>query len=219
MRILIVAATSIEIAPLVARLNEMSERGPRVTRYAHARHAVDVLITGVGMVATAAWCSRVLATSRYDVALNFGMCGSFDQAIKPGDVVHVVTDRIAELGAEDGDAFLSIEELNLPGEHEFTNVAPPAIAALARLPTVGGITVNTVHGNTRSIAAVTERFKPQVESMEGAAFMQVCLIHEVAFAQVRAVSNVVERRDRDAWKLADAIGVLGTTALSILDQA
>jgi futalosine hydrolase len=219
MRILIVAATAIEIAPLVARLSEISERGPRVTRYAHAAHAVDVLITGVGMVATATWCSRVLATSRYDVALNFGMCGSFDQAIRPGDVVHVITDRIAELGAEDGDAFLSIEELNLPGEHEFTNVDPPANAALARLPTVGGITVNTVHGNTRSIAAVTERFKPQVESMEGAAFMQACLIHEVAFAQVRAVSNVVERRDRDAWKLADAIGVLGTTALSILDHA
>ena len=219
MRILIVAATSIEIAPLVARLCDMSARGPRVTRYALAAHEVDVLITGVGMVATAVWCSHVLAISRYDVALNFGICGSFDQALKPGDVVHVVTDRIAELGAEDGEAFLSIEELNLSGEPEFTNVAPPANAALARLPSVSGITVNTVHGNTRSIAAVTERFKPQVESMEGAAFMQACLIHDVAFAQVRAVSNAVARRNRDAWKLADAIGVLGTTALSILDHA
>jgi futalosine hydrolase len=55
--------------------------------------------------------------------------------------------------------------------------------------------------------------------MEGAGFMQACLIHDVAFAQVRAVSNVVERRNRDAWKLADAIGLLGTTALSILDHA
>jgi futalosine hydrolase len=218
MRILIVAATSIEVAPVVARLREMSERGPRLTRYAHDAHDVDVLITGVGMVATAAWCSRVLGLSRYDMALNFGVCGSFDQALKPGDVVHVVTDRIAELGAEDGEAFLSIQELNLPGEHEFTNVAPPANAALARLRSVGGITVNTVHGSTRSIAAVTERFKPQVESMEGAGFMQACLIHDVAFAQVRAVSNVVERRNRDAWKLADAIGVLGATALSILDH-
>jgi futalosine hydrolase len=219
MRILIVAATSIEVAPVVASLREMSERGPRLTRYAHAAHDVDVLITGVGMVATAAWCSHVLALSRYDVALNFGVCGSFDHALKPGDVVQVVTDRIAELGAEDGETFLSIHELNLPGEHEFTNIAPPANAALGRLPPVNGITVNTVHGNARSIAAVTERFKPQVESMEGAGFMQACLIHDVAFAQVRAVSNVVERRNRDAWKLADAIGVLGTTALSILDQA
>ena len=55
--------------------------------------------------------------------------------------------------------------------------------------------------------------------MEGAAFMYACLIHGVAFAQVRAVSNVVERRNRDAWKMTDAIGSLGTTALSILDDA
>src|SRR6185295_2833740 len=219
MRILIVAATSIEVAPVVASLRQMSERGPRLTRYAHAAHDVDVLTTGVGMVATAAWCSHVLAVSRYDVALNFGVCGSFDEALKPGDVVQVVTDRIAELGAEDGEAFLSIHELNLPGEHEFTNVAPPVNAALGRLPSVNGITVNTVHGNARSIAAVTERFKPQVESMEGAAFMYACRIHDVVFAQVRAISNVVEIRNRAAWKMADAIGSLGETALRILDHA
>ena len=218
MRILIVAATSIEVAPVVAGLREMSERGPRLTRYAHAAHDVDVLITGVGMVATAAWCSHVLALSRYDVALNFGVCGSFDPVLKPGDVVQVVTDRLAELGAEDGEAFVSIPELNLPAEHEFRNVAPPANAALARLRTVSGITVNTVHGNERSIAAVTARFTPQVESMEGAAFMYACLIREMPFAEIRAVSNVVEKRNRAAWKLDEAIGNLNAVALRIIDQ-
>ena len=33
--------------------------------------------------------------------------------------------------------------------------------------------------------------------MEGAAFMYACLIQGVPFAQVRAVSNIVERRNRD----------------------
>jgi hypothetical protein len=36
---------------------------------------------------------------------------------------------------------------------------------------------------------------------------------------VRAVSNFVERRNREAWKMADAIRRLGETALRILDQA
>ena len=219
MRILIVAATSFEVAPVVAGLREMSACGSRLTRYAHAAHDVDVLLTGVGMVATAAWCSHVLAVSRYDLALNLGLCGSFDRALKLGDVVQVLTDRIAELGAEDGEAFLSIDELNLPGEHQFANLAPPPNLALTRLRTVSAITVNTVHGNDRSISAVTDRCRPQVESMEGAAFMQACLIHDVIFAQVRAVSNVVERRNRDAWKLGDAVDNLGTIGLSILDHA
>ena len=224
MRVLIVSATPLEIAPIVAQLQHTSERSPRVNAYSRAGHDVDVLVTGVGMVADAAWCSRTLALTPYDLALNLGVCGSFDRAIEPGRVVHVVSDRIAELGAEDDDAFLTIQELNLLGENEFpfrggrlVNAAPPANAALSCLPAVNGITVNTVHGNEESIAAVVRRFAPQVESMEGAAFMYACLIHGLAFAQVRAVSNMVEKRNRHAWQMADAISSLGVAALHILD--
>jgi futalosine hydrolase len=226
MRVLIVAATAVEIAPVVAKLHRTSDVGPPVTRYTHAGHAIDVLVTGVGMVATAARCSRALAQQRYDLGLNFGVCGSFDRSLQPGSVVHVISDRIAEMGAEDDETFLTIQELNLLGDDDcpFTggrlvNPAPPANAALSALRAVTGITVNTVHGNPRSIAAVAERFKPHVESMEGAAFMYACMIHGLVFAQVRAVSNVVEKRNRGAWKMAEAIGSLGNTALNIIEES
>jgi futalosine hydrolase len=226
MQILVVAATSMEAAPLAAKLDAAVPRGAGLSRYEHASHTVDVLIAGVGMVATAARCSRALAQTRYDLALNVGVCGSFDRALVPGTVVHVVSDRLAELGAEDDDRFLTIQEMQLLGEDEppFTggalvNAAPPANAALARLPAAHGITVNTVHGNPRSIAAVERRFHPQVESMEGAAFMFACLIHGVTFAQVRAVSNLVERRDRQTWKLAEAIRCAAEAALGIIEHA
>ena len=210
-RILLVAATAAEIAPLAAAL-----RG---------RQDIDVLITGVGMVATAARCSQALSRTPYQLALNFGVCGSFDRALAPGTVVHVVADRIAELGAEDGDAFLTIQQMRLVGDDEFpftggalVNAQPPANAALGRLPAVHGITVNTVHGSDRSIAAVVERFSPQVESMEGAAFMYACLLARVPFAQIRAVSNSVEPRNRAAWNIAGAIENLHQTTLSVLDR-
>jgi futalosine hydrolase len=226
MRILIVAATELEIAPALTKWRFVLDGGPRIKTYTYAGHDLDVLTTGVGMVATAAWCSRALARTQYDLGLNLGVCGSFDRALEPGSVVHVVSDRIAELGAEDGDAFLTIHDLNLLGKDEFpltngqlANLHPPANATLSDLPAVHGITVNTVHGSQRSIAAVAERFQPQVESMEGAAFMYVCLMHGLVFAQVRAVSNIVERRNRDAWKIATAIEILGQTAQSILDHA
>ncbi|MBI4487027.1 MAG: hypothetical protein HY655_13545, partial [Acidobacteria bacterium] len=66
MRMLVVAATSMEIAPFVERLGEGSSRAPRLSGYACSGHDIDILTTGVGMVATAAWCSRALAQSRYD---------------------------------------------------------------------------------------------------------------------------------------------------------
>ena len=196
-----------------------------MTRYSGGGHDIDVLISGVGMVATAAWTSRELNRERYDLALNLGVCGSFNRLLEPGRVVHVVSDRLVELGAEDGDAFLTIQELKLLGDDEFpfqqgrlVNAAPPAHRGLTELTAVDGITVNTVHGDERSIACVVERFKPDVETMEGAGFMYACLIHGIPFAQIRAVSNAVERRNRGAWNMDVAIRELGAAAARLLDQ-
>jgi futalosine hydrolase len=216
MRILIVAATEAEIAPLAAPVRASVLTG--LHAFKASGHAVEILVTGVGMVATAAKTARALAQTRYDLALNLGVCGSFDPRLNPGRVVHVMSDRIAELGAEDGDAFLTFEDLRLPGDPVFVNAHPPENELLSNLPSVSGITVNTVHGNARSIAAVVRRFSPQVESMEGAAFMHACLISELPFAQVRAVSNLVETRDREAWNLREAIGNLNRCARGILDR-
>ncbi len=205
MRTLVVVATSAEIAPIEAALR--------------ARTDVDLVITGVGMVATAAHTSRQLARGDYGLALNFGLCGSFDPALTPGAVVHVVADRLSELGAEDAEVFLPVESLGLPSDHVVENTQPPAIAALAELPRASGITVNTVHGCDRTIAAVVARCRPQVESMEGAAFMYAARLAGVPFAQVRAVSNVVERRHRAAWRVAEAVEALGAAARAILQLA
>jgi futalosine hydrolase len=231
MRILIVAATEAEIAGLGAFSTFARAEHERATLDPPKRlwreggqasggpsNHIDVLTTGVGMVATAARTARALAQTRYDLALNFGVCGSFDRALAPGCVVHVVSDRIAELGAEDDEAFMTIDELQLSAESVFVNAAPPANDTLRGLPQVSGITVNTVHGNERSIAAVVRLFAPQIESMEGAAFMYACLINNVPFAQVRAVSNIIEKRNREAWNLGEAIGSLGRTAVAILED-
>jgi futalosine hydrolase len=226
MRMIIVAATAVEAASLGARLGAGRERSSNIAEYAYAGHEVHVLVAGVGMVATAVWSSQALMQAQYDIALNMGLCGSFDRSLTLGTVVHVVSDRIAELGAEDGDRFLPLGELGLLEANdvpytqpELVNARPPVNGALDRLPKVKGITVNTVHGAEQSIAAVVERFKPQVESMEGAAFMYACLVHDVTFAQVRAVSNVVERRDRARWKVSEAIDALGAAVFDILDAS
>lgn len=225
MRFLLVAATELEIAPLVARLTPADPPWERCFSFNFGPHDVDVLTTGVGMTATATWCARVLARRSYDCAMNLGVCGSFDPAMPPGTVVNVTTDCFPELGAEDGHAFLTVQELGLlpPDEQPFTggrlvNPEPGFNRVIATLPTADGITVNTVHGNAESIEGVVARVRPAVESMEGAAFMYACLISGVRFAQVRAVSNMVERRNRAAWKLPQAVDALNATAVRMLEQ-
>ncbi len=226
MRILIVSATAFEVSPLTARLRYVSASGMRSALYTFRSHEIDVLTTGVGMVATAAWCSRAFAAEHYDLAINLGLCGSFVPAIAPEAVVHVSADRIAELGAEDGGTFLTVHHLQLLGEDEFpfkagllVNTAAPPLAPLQALRNVTGITVNTVHGHDQTIAEVRERFNPDVESMEGAAFMYASLIAGVPFAQVRSVSNMVERRNRASWRIEESIATLTDCALRLLESA
>lgn len=227
MRILIVAATTHEIAPLVAGLGPAigGDQSCRLSYHPFRAHVVDVLHSGVGMVPTAVWCARALGVGRYDVALNFGVCGSFDPALAPGAVVHVVSEEMTELGAEDGDVFISMQALGLIGRDEppfvagrLVNGRPLSSPVLSGLPSVHGISVNTVHGSERSIEAVVERVAPDVESMEGAAFMYACLAHDVPFAEIRAVSNAVERRDRSRWKIEEAIASLNMTARALLES-
>jgi futalosine hydrolase len=223
MRLLVVAATAAEITPLLAAVAPLEPIRPRLSRGRHAGREIDVVITGVGMVPTAALVGRMLALETYDVALNFGLCGTFDQELELGSVVNVVSDRLSEAGAEDGEQFLTLQEMGLVGPSEFPyqdgalfNRLPPDNPVLERLPAVRGITVNTVHGHEASIDAVVARYQPQVESMEGAAFLFACLVSGVPCAQVRAVSNLVERRNRDAWRIAPAIHALNEAALAVV---
>jgi futalosine hydrolase len=184
----------------------------------HGPHQVEVLITGVGMVATAFHCGKMLHEN-YDLAINAGVCGSFNKNLEPGAVVHIYEDRLAELGAEDDENFLSLEALELPGiSHVVNSRSAFDNSVVQHLPRVTAITVNTTHGNEKSIEKVVQRFHPYVESMEGAAFMIACELEQIPYIQLRAVSNYVEKRNRESWNIPLAIRQLNETLIQILHE-
>jgi futalosine hydrolase len=211
MKILLVSATEMEISPLLALFGQTVPR----MHFHFGKLELSTLITGVGMTATAYSLGRELS-SDYDFALNLGLAGSFHKGLQLGEVVHVVEDRFSELGAEDGEKFLSAQQLNIGIKDFFRNEKYPANNVLQSLPMVTGITVNTVHGEEKSIAAVYGRCHPYVESMEGAAFLMSCAASGVACAQVRAVSNYVERRDKAKWNIPLALSNLNQKIFEII---
>ncbi len=200
MDILLVAATQPEIQPL---LDEFGDDKP-----------FDVLITGVGMVATAFALGELFAQKKYGLAINLGIAGSFDRSIVLGEVVEIVEDVLAEFGAEDGLKFVPIEDLGF-GESRFINKNPMLLLPLKK---VRAITVNTVHGEEQSIQKVTESINPQLESMEGAAFFYACKNSMVPALQIRSISNYVEKRNRESWKIGLAIKNLNDFAIEFLKK-
>lgn len=223
MNILLVSATSKEIEPLLAGMRLVEKREGHITAYSGKNLEMDVLLTGVGMVATAYWTGRALASRSYDVAVNAGICGSFDRRIPIGEVVHITEDSFPEMGAENGEYFLSLIDLDLLGRDEFpfTNgilenrdkFDHPALDSLRK---VKGITVNSVHGHAQSIEKMLEKIQPDVETMEGAAFLYACQSIGLRCLQLRSVSNYVETRNRSAWNIPLAIRKLNLTLSELI---
>ena len=196
MKILIVSATYLEIEPLLLQFNFEKEVNQKLKRYSYNKHQIDVLIPGVGMTCTAYWMGKTLNSKIYDVALNLGLAGSFDNDLTTGTTVHITTDRISKLGAEDGESFLSLVDMDLIvdedsilNQGEMKNTIPIENPAIDALEKVSALTVNTAHGDEISIQKIKKLFNPQVESMEGAAFFYACLLEGITCSQIRTISN------------------------------
>lgn len=194
MRILVVAATQNEIAPVMDQVSSP---------------AVDFLVTGVGMVATAYHLGKKLAEpNNYDLILNAGIAGAFDRNLLIGTPVHIVEDRFSELGAEDGMEWISIDELGF-GESTFYTDYPQGDPLIDALQSCKSVTVNRVHGDSNSIAGFKALYPDiQTESMEGAAVFYAAKQAQIQVLQVRTISNYVERRNHAAWDIPLAIGEL-----------
>jgi len=207
MKILIVSATRPEIAPIYQQFNLPDSDFVSTPEF-------DILITGVGMTATAFALGYHLS-SKYSLILNLGIAGSFDKSVELGSVLNIVSDELAELGAQDHHQFISIESLGF-GKSKFSAHHNLLNDNLTALPKVKGITVNTVHGNEESIAEIAGRLQPVTESMEGAAVFYAAEQLALPCLQVRSISNYVESRNKDAWKIGLAIKNLNEWALRFL---
>ena len=211
MKILLVAATSQEIEPLLSILKKSVG--------SIKSHEVDTLITGVGMVATAFNLGKHLALNTYHIALNIGIAGSFNSDIAIGEVVLVSQDIFSELGAEDGDQFISIDDLGFGTAGQVSETDTPIISSkLSQLKKVRAITVNKVHGSEESILKTRSQFNADIESMEGAAFFYACNQFSLPCLQVRAISNFVERRNTEGWNISLAIKNLNNFTLELIES-
>jgi len=223
MNILIISATHLEIEPLILQFNFAKDINQKLRTYSYKNHQIDVLIPGIGMTCTAYWMGKTLNSKIYDAAINLGLAGSFDETLTIGETIHIITDQISELGAEDGESFLSLIDMDLIEDDTIShgkmenNIAIES-PILENLQSVCSITVNTTHGDATSIREIKKLFNPQVESMEGAAFFYACLLEGITCAQVRTISNIVEKRNKDNWDIPLAVKNLCRTGLEIINS-
>lgn len=223
MEILIVSATPFEIAPTLGFL-ESNFNTDQDFIFDAPSIRVHVCITGVGMMATAWHLGQSIAQTNFDLVINAGVAGAFDRSLQLGAVVQVISDRFGDLGVEEANGtFTDMYELGLisPNQTPFVNgiLYNPIAHGSEFLQNVNGLTVNRVHGNSNSIQSILKKYpEAQIETMESAAVFYSCLLAGTRFIAIRSISNYVEPRNRDAWKLDLAIDRLNAVILEMLQS-
>ena len=170
---------------------------------------IDSIIIGVGIPNAIFNLSNYLHNNTYDLIINIGICGSFQNSHQIGDVVEIIKDRFSEIGYQEDKQFKTFDT-------NFVTNTSFQVSPRTKLKAVTGITVNTVHGNEQSIQQVVNSFNPDVESMEGAACMMVAEKFNISFIQIRAISNYVQKRNIEDWNIDLAMKNLNKEVRNIL---
>ena len=208
MKIYILAATMLEIEPLIG--------SPLIQE-------CKLIITGVGSVPTSYHLAKVISEDRPHLVIQAGVAGAFDGALDLGTVVIVNQDRIADLGVEENNQWKDLVDLGLANGNDdpYTNgwlTNDNLQLNEFGLPLVKGITINEITTEAERIRMLKEKYDPAIESMEGAALHFVCLMEGIPFIQLRSVSNYVGERDKSKWELKLAIKNLNESLANLIQR-
>ncbi len=187
-----------------------------------APDGVDVLACGVGPVEAAIATARALATKRYDFAINAGIGGAFRGSAEVGDARIITRERLAGLGLEGGGMLTLPDGASLVDEAAADAGLATRCAALPH-QAARGVTVAQVTTTDATAASLRTTYGPDVESMEGFAFLRAAQLAGVPAIEVRGISNYVGDRTRAQWDfragsgaavsaLEAVVGLLSATA-------
>lgn len=202
LRVLVVTAVSAEKDAVLRGLRSGASR-------------FDVVAAGVGPAAAAAGTARLLASGQYGLVISAGIAGGFVGKAGIGSLVVASEIVAADLGAETPDGFRSVDELGfgtsrLRIDERLAAHVAEALAA-AGLPTVSGpiLTVSTVTGTSASADEMASRVPgAAAEAMEGYGAAMAASSAGLPFLEIRAISNQVGPRDREAWRIPEALKAL-----------
>lgn len=235
--ILVVAATRMEVAYLIAATGAVTQdAGPREL-YAAEVGGRQVLIgvTGIGKVnaasAVTAWIERFAPF----LLINTGCGGAYvGMGLAVGDLAVATVETYGDDGVFTPGGWMGLETIGIPvlsrKGRSYFNEFPLSVTAHEKgmqLATALGVpvrrgrfvTVSSCSGTSARGAELAARFDGICENMEGAAAAHIALLYGVDCFEVRGISNMVEERDLSRWDIPLAVETAQRFVLKYLEIA
>ncbi|WCN39391.1 futalosine hydrolase [Aneurinibacillus uraniidurans] len=195
-----------------------------VLRGLHGNSLFDVRVGGVGPASAAASTATALATASYSLVINMGIAGGFVGQAEIGSLVVANEIIAADLGSQTPDGFISIDELGfgsarVPVDVGVVNQVAEALQAAGLSTTIGPVlTVSTTTGTAATAQELAARVPgAAAEGMEGYGVATAAQQHGVPVLEIRAISNPVGPRDRDAWRIKEALQTLEAASSVLME--
>ncbi len=214
MKLLFVCATEMEMAPLKAELV--------------GRPAVELLVSGVGLVASSCSVSRFLAShpGEIRVVINFGVAGAY---VGSGagllDICLAEKEVLGDFGLCFNGRIEPFKQEKMTAPDSFSLAFPvlqraEEIFTKKTIPFKKGIfvTVNCASATAARGDFLCRSHGALAENMEGAAIAGACRGEGIPLVEVRCISNMVEDRNTKTWCLADACEKSAGVAACLADS-
>jgi futalosine hydrolase len=217
MIVVISAATSGELMPTYLAINPL---------YTNDNAQMKVLfhLSGAGMLQTAVSLTRMSLKIEPDFIIQVGIAGAFNTSLPLGKTVVVNEEMLGDMGVQEDNKWNDIFDLKLTDSSfppfEKRKLVNPHLLKynLLKLPEVSAVTVNEISTDVLRIRQLIKKYNPVIESMEGAALHYVCTELNIPFIQIRSISNYIGDRNKNDWKLKEAIKNINQTLLKYVDK-
>jgi futalosine hydrolase len=186
----------------------------------------DVLAAGVGPAAAAVSTAAHFAKSehRYGVVISAGIGGGFSGQAEVGELVVASEIIAADLGAQTPEGFVSLDKLGfgftrICADDNLSAQIAVALRAAGLTVHIGPVlTLSTVTGSAATAAELAARVPgAAAEGMEGFGVASAAQSFGLPVLEIRAISNKVGPRDRDAWRIGDALRALESASSVLME--
>ncbi|HEY3926602.1 MAG TPA: futalosine hydrolase [Acidothermaceae bacterium] len=195
-----------------------------------AAGSVHVFDGGPGPVAAALSTAALLAAwPAYDLVISAGIAGGFRGRAEIGDIVLADQVIAADQGVLTDEGFSTLRDLGLPGEDGYAvgNLEHRARLASGPYRLIAGdiLTLSSMTGTDARASELAARYPRAVaEAMEAYGVIEAARRsreragHDIPFAEIRAISNIIGRRDRSTWNIPLAFGALADAMSTLLNE-
>ncbi len=180
---------------------------------------------GLGKTSAGAALATIFNCVAISQVIMLGCAGAYPQSgLQIGDIATATQEILADEGVVTSEGFIDLKQLGFAlvehAQDKYYNSFPcaadwlssnkMALQEYARQHNIQYLsgpfaTLSSCSGSATYGAQIHQRTGAIAENMEGAAAAQVCTQYHIPFAELRAISNMVEDRNTANWNLSGAM--------------